>query len=344
MFKKQLWLAVLLVLALALPITSAGAAPPRQDDFGDCGDPATPIHEVQGTEDRTPFGGTTLTIEGVVVGDYQDTIAEFGGFYMQEEDADADADPLTSEGIFIDSKLVNVDVEVGDVVRVTGAAFELSADGANLTQLRRVKAITICDSGVSITPVEVELPVADLFDWEAYEGMLVTLPQTLTVSEVYNLGRYGEIKLSVDGRLYEPTNIARPGADALAVQAENNLRSIVLDDGNNQQNLDPTRYPAGGLSADNGLRDGDTVTGITGIVDQRYGMYLIQPAGPIEFETGNPRSDSPPDVGGSLKAASFNVLNYFNGDGQGGGFPTSRGAGTADEFDRQRDKIINAIV
>nr|MBA3242765.1 ExeM/NucH family extracellular endonuclease [Acidobacteriota bacterium] len=40
----------------------------------------------------------------------------------------------------------------------------------------------------------------------------------------------------------------------------------------------------------------------------------------------------------------FNVLNYFNGDGLGGGFPTSRGATTAAEFARQRSKIIAAII
>ena len=39
-----------------------------------------------------------------------------------------------------------------------------------------------------------------------------------------------------------------------------------------------------------------------------------------------------------------NVLNYFNGDGQGGGFPTSRGATTPLEFERQRTKIITALV
>ena len=38
------------------------------------------------------------------------------------------------------------------------------------------------------------------------------------------------------------------------------------------------------------------------------------------------------------------MLNYFNGDGVGGGFPTSRGADTPSEFTRQRDKTIAAIV
>ncbi|MBN1484015.1 MAG: ExeM/NucH family extracellular endonuclease, partial [Chloroflexia bacterium] len=62
------------------------------------------------------------------------------------------------------------------------------------------------------------------------------------------------------------------------------------------------------------------------------------------FVHANPRPAEPPAPGGSVTVASFNVLNYFNGDGQGGGFPTARGAESLSEFDRQRDKIIPAIV
>ena len=36
-----------------------------------CGDPATPIHAVQGSGAATPMNGAVVTIEGVVVGDYQ---------------------------------------------------------------------------------------------------------------------------------------------------------------------------------------------------------------------------------------------------------------------------------
>jgi predicted extracellular nuclease len=309
-----------------------------------CGDPATLIHEIQGTDSRTGVGGQTFTIEGVVVGDYQDTISEFSGFFVQEEDADADDDPLTSEGIFVDSKLVNVDVAPGDVVRVTGAAFELSDSGASLTQLRRVKSIAICSSGASVTPTPVTLPVEDVSGWERYEGMLVTFPQTLTATEIYNLGRYGEVMLSVDGRLYEPTNVARPGAEAAQVQAENDRRLIILDDGNSLQNVDPTAYPAGGLSASNILRTGYMVTGLTGVLDQRVGTYRVHATEAPVFVPGNLRPETPPDVGGRLTVAAFNVLNYFNGDGQGSGFPTPRGANTPEEFTRQRDKIIHALL
>ncbi|UOQ77670.1 ExeM/NucH family extracellular endonuclease [Hymenobacter sp. 5516J-16] len=45
-----------------------------------------------------------------------------------------------------------------------------------------------------------------------------------------------------------------------------------------------------------------------------------------------------------VKVASYNVLNYFNGDGAGGGFPTPRGAKTPADFARQRSKIIQGLV
>ena len=122
---------------------------------------------------------------------------------------------------------------------------------------------------------------------------------------------------------------------------------IVLDDGSSAQNPNPIPY----IGADNTLRAGDTITNLTGVID--YGPinsdtairhYRLQPTGAVTFTRVNTRSPVPPAVGGSIKVASFNVLNYFNGNGSGGGFPTSRGADTLAEFNRQRNKIITAIV
>jgi predicted extracellular nuclease len=333
-----LW-AVLLVLGLG-PWGVQAAPVSRQNG---CGDPATLIHAVQGSEDRSPLDTQTLTIEGVVVGDFQDRDTQLGGFFVQEEDADADADPQTSEGLFVYDP-GGSDVNAGDVVRVTGTISEWSSSGVTLTELKSVNALAVCRSGATVTPAAITLPLNDLGDWERYEGMLVTFPQTLTVDDLYSLGRYGEVTLSSGGRLYQPTNVAQPGAEADAVADENARRSIILDDGNTQQNADPIRYPAGGLSAGNVLRAGYTVSGLTGVLDQRFGAYRVQATVTPEFDAGNPRPVTPPDVGGRLRLASFNVLNYFNGDGVGGGFPTERGASSTSEFTRQRDKIINAIL
>jgi uncharacterized protein len=306
-----------------------------------CGDSATAINAVQGSGLTSPMTGSTVTIEGVVVGDYQAT-GQFSGFYLQEENSDADADPATSEGIFVFGSSL-ADVSVGDVVRAKGTVTEFVSGTSSLTELTSVSPLAVCSSGASVTPTTVSLPVPTMADFERYEGMLVQFPQTLTATETFTLGRFGEVRLAADGRLFNPTAITTPGAAAIAQEDLNNRRSFVLDDGDNRQNIDPTINPPGGLSASNTLRSGYTTASLTGVFDERFSTYRLQPIGTVPFAATNPRTAAPTALGGNLKVSSFNVLNYFNGDGVGGGFPTSRGATTAFEFQRQREKIINAL-
>jgi uncharacterized protein len=312
-----------------------------------CGDPATLIHEIQGSGAAAPPSmlGTSRAIEGVVVGDYQDTTAEFGGFYLQEEDGQVDADPNTSEGIFVFANGFGPDVKRGDVVRVRGTVAEFNG----LTELNAVNAVSLCSTGNPLPDATaVSLPVASFDELERREGMLVHFDQTLTATEVFNLGRFGEVSLSGVGRLYSPSAVVMPGAAAEAKRDENNRSRIILDDGNSQQDIDPTRYPQGGLTASNTLRVGDTLPGLTGVMDFGFSNYRIQPVGPLTWAHTNPRTPAPDPVGGNLRIASFNVLNYFNGngthqEGMPGGFPTSRGANSLVEFNRQTAKEVSAL-
>ena len=54
------------------------------------------ISEIQGTGTTSPFATQVRTVQGIVVGDFQ-TSARLSGFFIQEEDAQTDADPLTSD-------------------------------------------------------------------------------------------------------------------------------------------------------------------------------------------------------------------------------------------------------
>jgi len=304
-----------------------------------CGETATLIHRIQGSGTTNTMPNAIVAIEGIVVGDYQTRTVEFGGFYLEEEAIDADTDPLTSEGIFVFDNGFGVDVEVGDRVRVRGRV----AESSGLTQITSVNAVLTCLGGGTVAPAAVSLPVANVSDLERFEGMLVSFAQTLTATEVFSLGRFGEVSLSGAGRLYTPTAVAAPGAAAQAVLAQNSRSRIILDDGNNQQNIDPTRYPQGGLSATNTLRVGDSLSELTGVLDFRFGNYRIQPVGEILWNHTNPRPAAPTPGGGNLNVASFNVLNFFNGDGLGGGFPTARGATTPAELARQLAKEVSAL-
>ncbi|QSJ15508.1 ExeM/NucH family extracellular endonuclease [Nostoc sp. UHCC 0702] len=302
------------------------------------------IYEIQGSGATSPVVGQTVTIEAVVIGDFQAS-SGLNGFYVQEAVGDGDA--ATSDGIFIYAPN-SIDVSVGQTVRLTGTVEE----NFNQTQLNNISGLSVVDSG-AIAPTAIDLPLTATTDLERYEGMLVTFPETLTVTDNYNLGRYGEVLLSSEERLFTPTNFIDPSdipssqtendennvAAVTAQQNANNQNQILLDDGSNTQN--PATVPY--LNQDGTLRVGSTVTDLTGVLGYGFDSYRLQPTTTPNFVDSNPRTAAPSEVGGNVKVASFNVLNYFNGDGMGGGFPTSRGATTLAEFERQSAKIVSAI-
>ncbi|GGY80413.1 extracelullar DNA degradation protein EddB [Cellvibrio zantedeschiae] len=301
-----------------------------------CGAASTLISAIQGSGSASPLVGSGVSVEAIVVASFQGS-GQIGGFFLQEPDNLDDNNPATSEGIYVTS---TTPVSVGDKVRVSGSV----AETFNLTQITPT-SVSVCASNQTLPIVTgIALPLATLTDFEAVEGMLVTAPQTLTVNETYGLGRYGQVLLA-DGRLSQPTNLVSPGAAAIAQQTQNNLNKLMLDDSSNLQNPDPVIFPAPGLSAANPLRSGDTVTGLTGVMTYDFGAYRLLPTVTPNFVKTNARPTAPKmAANANLKVASFNVLNFFNGNGLGGGFPTARGANTATEFARQKAKIVNALV
>ncbi|WP_226643050.1 ExeM/NucH family extracellular endonuclease [Microbulbifer variabilis] len=309
-------------------------------ELGACGDAATLISQIQGDGAASALKGERHEIEAVVVGNFQDPNTGLAGFFLQEEDSDQDGVDATSEGLFVHDNAFGVNVQVGDLVRVGGIVDEFF----DFTELNQIDDVSICGSGYQVTPANVLMPFSSVAEQEQLEGMLVEFPQSLTVNGHYNLGRYGEVILS-NGRLYIPTHNNMPGAAAAAQVEANRLNQIILDDGSTVQNPEEMPYPASGLSASNTLRSGDTLEGLTGVMGFGFGAYRVHPVEVPQFNPVNFRDEAPILPGdGSLRVASFNVLNYFNGDGNGGGFPTSRGADTLEEFGRQREKIISAIL
>ncbi|MDD2739740.1 MAG: ExeM/NucH family extracellular endonuclease [Methylomonas lenta] len=313
--------------------SNGGGQPP----LSQCGQTATLISAVQGAGAVSPVNGSVQQVEAIVTANFQGS-ANLNGFFLQQPEVDTN--PATSEGLFVAS---NLSVSIGDRVRVVGTV----AETYGMTRLANVSSVEVCSSGhVLPTPVAVSLPFDQAGnDPEHWEGMLINLPQTLTVTENYNLARYGEILLSSNGRLLTPTQIALPGQAAIDAEADNTLNQLLVDDGSNTQNLDPVLYPQpDGLSAANTLRSGYSVTNASGVLAYDFGVYRLEPMLDLAFVADNSRPAALENNAiASLKVASFNVLNFFNGNGLGAGFPTSRGANTLEEFNRQRDKIVNAI-
>ena len=329
------------------------------------------IHEVQGSGATSPLVGDTVTIEAIVVGDFveiatQDPTDEpLDGFFVQEEDADADSDPASSEGLFIFAP--GAAVSVGDLVRVTGTVTEFFG----LTELTSVSTITVVSSNNTLpTPAAPALPVAaadPIVDWEAIEGMSVRFQQTLFVTGLFSQGAFGEIQLSAIGPQNHPNQTQTPGSTAAFEQRALNLNSrVVLDDGEDENESFPNGIPTWNptptpylIPPDNTIRSGDEVRNLFGVVNFTFSEYEVipintldplDPDGAVDVVRTRPRP-SVPTVGGTLKVASFNVLNYFTTIDTGGaqcGPPGNqqgcRGADTQAEFDLQAAKIVNAII
>ncbi|MFT6452367.1 MAG: putative extracellular nuclease [Halocynthiibacter sp.] len=279
-----------------------------------------------------------------------------------EEGADQDADAATSEGIFVFEDALLADVNIGDRVTVTGVVGEFFGN----TQIT-ASAVTIDEVGavtdVNTMAVDVSLDAIDavvsggsayVADMEAYEGMLINITDTLTVTETYNTDRFNEVRLTAGDRPEQFTQSNDPdvaGYDAYLQDIGSDL--IMLDDGLSGQNL-PILSEAdingdGVFNTADGFGMGDTITNLTGVVDYSFSNYRVRSVedGVNTFEDTQERDASAPDVGGSLKVVSFNVLNYFttidNGGSTANGFDP-RGADTLEEFTRQTEKLITTLV
>jgi uncharacterized protein len=334
----------------------------------------TRIHAVQGSGGTATAG--TFTVEAIVVGDYQTQgSGQLRGFFIQEEDADADGDAATSEGIFVFCSNCPTPVSVGDKVRVTGSTsefFEMSQISATTAS----SVLVIGSNNPLPTPASIDLPVpgvpsGDLAAataainayFEAFEGMLVTFPDTLSVSEYFELARYGQVILTEGGRPRTFTDANTPSAAGL-IDHEIALatRTVILDDTDNRENrpvdTPNTAYyhPVPGLSTSNYLRGGDTIANLTGVLHWSFAgggspnAWRIRPVTEqfsYAFTSANPRPGNP-EVDGRLTVASFNVLNYFLSiDTSNTCAPTQnqdcRGADSAQELQRQRTKLLAAL-
>ncbi|MFZ5878110.1 MAG: ExeM/NucH family extracellular endonuclease [Chloroflexota bacterium] len=332
--------------------------------------PVTPIHDIQGSGGTATAG--TFTVDAIVVGDYQaQTSGQLKGFFVQEQDADADANPATSEGLFIYCNTCPVAVNVGDRVLVTGATSEYF----NMSQITASTAgsVVVLSAGNPLpTPASLTLPIpgvptgdlaaAETFInayYEAFEGMLVTFPATLSISEYFELARYGQVVLSAGGRPHTFTAVNTPTALGYTNhQIDLAARTIILDDGDNRENrpVDSPNtayfHPLPGLSTANYFRGGDTITNLTGVLHWSYAGVSGTDAWRIRATsyTITPVNARPavPAASGRLTVASFNVLNYFlTVDTSNTCSPTltadCRGADTVAELDRQRAKLLTAL-
>ncbi|MER7176584.1 endonuclease/exonuclease/phosphatase family protein [Streptomyces mesophilus] len=136
--------ATVVAIALAAGLLTAGSAQ------------AAPVsvHDIQGTTRLSPLAGQQVSeVEGIVTG-----VRTYGsrGFWIQ--DPSPDADPATSEGVFVYTGSVPT-VQAGDAVQVSGTVTEYIPGGAgsgnqSLTQITK-PTVTVVSSGNPLPEAQV---------------------------------------------------------------------------------------------------------------------------------------------------------------------------------------------
>ncbi|MBD0711140.1 endonuclease [Streptomyces sp. CBMA291] len=302
------------------PVNGKGESTPGGGETGPTEPGTVRVHDIQGATRVSPLAGTTVTgVPGIVTG-----VRTYGtkGFWIQ--DPSPDADPATSEGVFVYTGGTGPVVKVGDSVLVTAKVTEYypnSAGGSqSLTELSNPKVTVVSSdnpvpapvvldgsavpaayapdaAGGSIEPLTLRPDVYALDLYESLEGMNVEV-RDVPVTQASN--SYHE--LWVNAREQDPRS-ARGGSVYLGYDRQNSGRLMV-------QSL--------GAVADFPVADvGDRLAGATGgpLDYTSFGGYAVQATRLGALQSGGLRREvTERGLPSELTIATYNVENLDPGD------------------------------
>ncbi len=280
----------------------------------------TPIHDIQGSGASSPIVGSSITTRGIVTG------RKSNGFFMQEPDASIDADPLTSEGIFVfTSSAPPAAAAVGALVQVAATVVEFvpSQDPFQppLTELVS-PTVTQISSG---NPLPAAIPLTTTFpnpagafdQLERLEGMRVSVPSLTinaatagSVNETNATGSNNGVFHGVVTGL--PRSLREPGIQPPDPTPAGTIPPIPRWDGNPEL----IRVDSDGLVGQPQLTvaAGQTVSGLVGPLDYGFRRYTVLP------ELGSTPTASGPATSVAVSAplptevtvASYNLQRFFD--------------------------------
>jgi predicted extracellular nuclease len=301
-------------LLCALLATACDGTPPST---GDCDAQTAPIGDIQGDGYRSPRANQPATVRGIVTG-----VESIRGFYIESAGSGRKA---VSRAIFIDDDRHLSKARPGREVQLSGLVAEAGSGRDTMTTLTAIRSFSVCAEGLELPLTDVQLPLGNRAR-EALEGMRVRIAGPLAVTDTYSLYR-GVVTLSAGQPLRMPTEDAAPGAAARKRATANDQRSLTVE-------LGGDGFPA--------WPAGTTLTELTGVLGHDGRRQRL-------FAEGRPQAQSPAPAAlaapapGQLRIVNSNLLNFFNGDGRGGGFPNERGAATPSEFEAQQARARAAF-
>ena len=307
------------------------------------------IHAIQGSGLTSPLNGATVTTEGIV------TAQKFNnGFFLQTTDAEADADPNTSQGIFIfTSTAPPATATVGNRVRVTGTVTEFTPstnlNQLSITEIGFVTSIQVLSTGNAL-PTPVALTSADFNSAstpgtaEKYEGMRVSATNARAISgsegniseSSATASTTGVFQIVLSG-VQAPFREA--GIDVLDLFPIPAGKSPPRFDHNAERIMVRSRGQIGATAL--AIDAGTQIDSMVGVMDYFSGVWAVLPdaTGGLVVSGGKtPAAVSTPG-NADVTIGAFNLLRFFDEVNNSNGAPTL----TAAALDKRLTKTSLAI-
>lgn len=307
----------------------------------------TSINQIQGAGIASPLLSQSLTTEGIVTG------RRSNGFFLQNAEADYDADPNTSEALFVFTSSAP-SVSPGDRVRVTGTVAEFAGSGPtafSTTQLTSPTTTTLSTGNTLPSPIAVDdtllTPTGGFQQLERLESMRVSFASLTVVAPTDgNLSETNATSTST-GFFYTvitgtATPFREPGVQTPLTPptcAAGSACAIPTFDGNPERiQLDDVLTGSPTLNA----RTGQTLQNLTGILSFAFGSYQFYPdptPAPVLSGAGIPEGTAPLPKSSELTIASYNLERFYNSTDDPGGDAIL----TATAFQNRLNKLSLAI-
>lgn len=309
-------------LSLSLALVLISPSQTHADTLPHPGKPLA-IGQVQGSDKTSPLQGRQVQVAGVITA----RIKTEDGWIFSLQDA-GDGDENTSDAVFL---LGAPDtLTVGASLAVSGTVMEL--DTQNNSRITALQVAAVAPVAARRMPAAriVQQPPNSETDWEKLEAMRVRITTPLVLTDNQHALAFGRWHAAFGERLWAPTEVALPGAAANQLAAQNRARSLWLADAQGRSVM-RREIP----------RLGSQLRNAEGIIDERYSRYLLQLTRPLAVDMQPP--PAVPARQGSLRIASFNLENLFNGNGKGSGFISERGARNFQAYQRQQAALVAAL-
>ncbi|MEK7723465.1 MAG: endonuclease/exonuclease/phosphatase family protein [Acidobacteriota bacterium] len=279
----------------------------------------TPINQIQGEVFKSAFEGKPVTTRGIV------TAIVRRGFYIQTPDAEIDANPKTSEGIYVFTNQEAPNVSLGNLVEVSGTVTEYVPRAERyflpLTEIVRPTTKVISKDNplpnpISLTTAEIN-PQSKLDQMERFEGMRVKVEQLIVVAPTG--GRVNEKtgEATTDGVFFgvvagTPRPFREAGLDALTIIMDKLPNTIPMFDMNPELLRIDSDSQTGAKPID--VTAGATLKNLTGVVDYSFKSYtiLVDANNPPVIEGNKTFIATSPAGEREVTVGAFNIENFFD--------------------------------